>query len=135
MSDLLPDPREALRLFLNERKPGLPAGVSDLHVGVSIEGAGNCVRLTQAGGVEGWDDGQPLVLVESWGKGANAPDDGSAALVARWVALQVESMRGAYAGGYVAGAAPEGGISDSPDQQTKRPRALLTVRLQTAPLG
>ena len=70
------------------------------------------------------------VLVECWGV---LPDDGSASQLAQEVAKAVESMVGEFAGGYVAGAGVEGGPSDSPDPQTDRPRALLTVKLLTYP--
>lgn len=132
MPDVLPDPLECLRLFLRER-PAVTA-LTGTRISVALDGSNVSIRLSEAGGASSYADGSPLILVECWGRGGGAVDDGKAGDLARIVAAEVESMRGSYAGGHVAGASMEGGISDSPDPVSKRPRKLLTIRLSTQPL-
>lgn len=131
MPEVLPIPVEVLRLALRER-----SSVTDLagtRIGVELGGSEPSVRLSHVGGPTGWGEGSPLVLVECWGR-ANAPDDGSAATLAQRIAAEVETLRGEYAGGWLAGAGVEGGPADSPDPRSSRPRVQLTVRLATYPL-
>lgn len=134
MPELLPDPLEVLRLYsVRVDSPLRPdAGT---RVGVTLSSGEPSIRLTENGGSVGQGEAQPVVLVEFWGR-SNAPDDGTASRMARTFAADVEGtrMRGEWAGGWCAGAAVEGGISDSPDPTTRRPRKLLTVRLVTTPL-
>jgi hypothetical protein len=134
MPDLLPDPLEVLRLYLVRADSPLRQYVAN-RVGVTLTGGEPAIRLTENGGTVGQGEGQPVVLVECWGR-SNVPDDGTASRIARELAADVEGtrMRGWWADGFCAGAAVDGGISDSPDPTTRRPRKLLTVRLVTTPL-
>jgi hypothetical protein len=127
----LGDPGEALRLFLRSR--GAVTALSGTRISVKLDSGDPSIRYSLAGGRAAWGEHDPLMLVECWGR-ANATDDGTAHRMAREVAEAVEGLRGSWGGCWVAGASVESGPSDSPDPQTSRPRALVTVRLQSYPL-
>ena len=124
---VLPDPVEALRLFLRTCST-VTAGVGD-RIGTDLNGSQAAIRLALIGGAAGRGEGQPLVQVESWG--ATGDDDGSSLRTALAVMPAVERMRGEFAGGWVAGAHAEGHPFASPDPTSGRARHLLTVRLHT----
>lgn len=128
----LGDPGEALRTFLRSRTA--VTAVTETRIAISLSSSEPSIRYSLAAGHAAYAEHDPLFLVECWGRG-NAPDDGTAHRLALAVAEEVEPMRGSWGGCWVAGAAVEGGPTDSPDPQTSRPRALLTVRLHAYPLA
>lgn len=132
MPSRLPDAGEALRLFLLSRSK--VTAYTGQRIGISLAGAGVSIRYATAGGQGGYSEATPLMLVECWGAGGQAPDDGAAGNLARTVVDEIEAFRGVWAGGWVPGASVDGWPADSPDQETKRPRQVLTVRMSIYPL-
>lgn len=130
MSDLLPDPGEVFRLWAVSRS-ALTALVGQ-RVSIKLAGEQACIRYSVASGVAAYAESNPLLLCECWGTG-NALDDGTASLVARTLALEVESFRGEWGGGWVAGAAVENGPVEATDPTTHRPKMNLYVRLALYP--
>ncbi len=130
MDRVLPDGAEALRELLQAVTP--LTQLVGTRVGITLQSTEPAIRLTLQGGNLAYEEGTPLVLVESWGR-SNAPDDGSASLIARRLVAAAPSMRGPVTDGVVLGVAVEGGVSSSPDAQTRRPRALMSVRLVVGP--
>lgn len=126
----LGDPGEALRLFLRSRQA--VTALAGTRISIALSSAEPSIRYSVAGGAAAYSEHNPLFLVECWGRG-NATDDGTAGKLGREVAEAVEALRGSWGDCYVAGASVEGGPTDSPDPQTNRPRALLTVRLHAYP--
>lgn len=127
----LGDPGEALRTFLRSRTA--VTAITGTRISIALSSSEPSIRYSLAGGRAAYAEHDPLVLVECWGRG-NATDDGTAKRLGLEVAEAVETFRGSWGGCWVAGASVEGGPTDSPDPQTERPRALLTVRLHTYPL-
>lgn len=131
----LPEPTEALRLGLLTL-PDVVALASD-RVGTNLAGAQSCLQLAGVGGPAGHGQAQPLVQVACWGPGSGAPDDGTAWQLAAAVTADrvgVESIRGEFDGGWVAGVGIESHPYFLPDPDTGRPRYLLTVRMHTSTL-
>lgn len=129
---LLPDPGEAFRLWAVSR-PAV-TNIAGQRVSVALAGSAAAIRYVDLGGPEGaYGEAQALLQVECWGQ-ANAPDDGTASLLARTVAVEVEQFRGVWGDAWVAGAAVDGRPYDSPDQQTARPRKIMTVRINLYPM-
>lgn len=129
MSELLPDPLEALRLFLRSR-PAVTA-ITGPRISSTLSGDLVQIRLAVIGGEAAQGEGTPRVQVECWGTKA-AVDDGTASHLARVVAAEVQYLRGPVAGGgYVVGAAPVGHPFSSPDPVSGRARHVLTVQMHT----
>lgn len=131
---LLPDPGEIFRAWALTREP-ITAIVGD-RVAEELRGDQPAIRYALVTGSDGMpEEDNPQLQVECWGRGAGAPDDGTASLLVRTVRAQVPTLRRfTHGSGYVANAYVSITPFDSSGPDTNRPRKILQIRLLTYPL-